>query len=338
MHLWPQACKAHLVQNKLRGDEPVTIPAKISQFMSARTLLLSAGLSAMMLAGTPTAFAAGGGGGGGSAPSQSAPRYDPAEEYRLGVEALNAEEFSTAIKHFKRVTREAKRDPASHYLLGVSYMRNGDTKKARKPLERAVKYAPDMIQAQRDLALVYLGLDQGEDAMSILASLKERQSSCADQCSDKAALSQAVSAIENALGSGEVLSHFGPNISSLAHASQGDATYAQAVGLINQGQYEDALVSLRQASIAFGPHPDILTYQGFANRKLQRYQVAEGYYKQALSIAPDHLGALEYYGELKVERGDMAGARAHLAALDRLCSFGCYEAEELRNWIKNGQS
>ena len=38
-----------------------------------------------------------------------------------------------------------------------------------------------------------------------------------------------------------------------------------------------------------------------------------------------------------VERGDLAGARAKLAQLDRICSFGCYEAEELRRWIESGR-
>jgi hypothetical protein len=56
-----------------------------------------------------------------------------------------------------------------------------------------------------------------------------------------------------------------------------------------------------------------------------------------LAIAPRHRGALEYYGELKVERGDLAGARRMLARLDRACSFGCAEAEELRRWIDAGR-
>ena len=34
---------------------------------------------------------------------------------------------------------------------------------------------------------------------------------------------------------------------------------------------------------AFGAHPDILTYLGFANRKLGRFDVAEDYYRQALA-------------------------------------------------------
>ena len=64
----------------------------------------------------------------------------------------------------------------------------------------------------------------------------------------------------------------------------------------------------------------------------ERIETAEA----ALAIAPAHRGATEYYGELKVERGDMAGARLMLAALDRTCAYGCAEAEELRRWIDAG--
>lgn len=303
-----------------------------------RPVLCALAAASVLLASGTAAIAAGGGGGGGSvSPSQSAPRYDPAEEYRKGVEALNQEQFDTAAKHFRRVTKVSKRDPNSHYLLGVSYMRGGNAKKARKPLERAVKYAPDLLPAHRDLAMVYMELERSDDANAVLADLKAKQAACAGNCQEKATIDAIVSEVENAL-SGAALSHFGPSQALLAKASVGDARYGQAIGLINEGKYELALISLKEAGIAFGPHPDILTYQGFANRKLSRFEQAETYYQRALNVAPDHLGALEYYGELKVERGDIDGAKAHLAKLEELCTFGCYEAEELRRWIANRTS
>ena len=50
----------------------------------------------------------------------------------------------------------------------------------------------------------------------------------------------------------------------------------------------------------------------------------------------NHRGATEYYGELKVERGDIKGAKLMLSKLDGLCSFGCVDAEVLRQWIAKG--
>jgi len=303
---------------------------------------------AVLLAGalvfTPLtlATAAGGGGGGGSvggsgSPSSSAQRYDPAEEYRFGLEALEAGEFAKAAKHFKRVTRVARSNADAHYLLGVSYLRDGKAKKARKPLENAIKRAPDMIPAHRDLAIAYTQLDRSDDAQEILSQLGARSSQCGETCADKPYIDQAISAIEGALA-GDTQASIGPDTALLADAKSADALYYQAVGLINEGNYEAALRRLDRAALAFGPHPDILTYQGFANRKLARFGTAEVYYNRALAVAPEHLGALEYYGELKVERGDMAGAKAHLAKLDELCTFGCYEAEELRSWIDNADT
>jgi len=105
------------------------------------------------------------------------------------------------------------------------------------------------------------------------------------------------------------------------------------VSLINEHRYQDAIDALQRARATFGAHPDVLTYLGFANRKLHRYDIAEGYYRQALAVAPNHKGATEYFGEMLVERGDLAGARRMLARLDSICTFGCAEAEELRRWV-----
>jgi Flp pilus assembly protein TadD len=123
-----------------------------------------------------------------------------------------------------------------------------------------------------------------------------------------------------------------------ASEAAGDRAYLDAVGLINEGRYEAAIASLQAARATFGPHPDVLTYLGFANRKLGRFEIAEGYYRQALTADPNHKGATEYFGELMVERGDIDGARTMLARLDSLCDFGCAEADDLQRWIDKGFS
>jgi Flp pilus assembly protein TadD len=123
-----------------------------------------------------------------------------------------------------------------------------------------------------------------------------------------------------------------------ASAGGGDRAYLDAVSLINDHRYEAAIASLEAAKAAFGPHPDILTYLGFANRKLGRFEIAESYYKAALAASPGHRAASEYYGELMVERGDKAGARRMLASLETSCTFGCAEADELHRWIDAGHA
>jgi len=53
----------------------------------------------------------------------------------------------------------------------------------------------------------------------------------------------------------------------------------------------------------------------------------------ALAIDPDHKGANEYLGELYVETGRMELARKHLATLDKICTFGCEEYDDLKATI-----
>lgn len=301
----------------------------------AAALVLAGGLIAAPA--SLVSAAGGGGGGGGSAPSASGPQYDPADEYREGVAAYNAGNFDLAARHFKKVTRVARRNGEAHYLLGLSYMQAGKTKRARKPLENAVKYSPDRIEVKRDLALAYIQLERMDDAREMLADLTALNAQCGGSCADQAVLTQSIAAVESAMG-GEAQASLGPSLKAFADLSAKDALYYQAVSAINRDEHEEGLRHLRKAALAFGPHPDILTYQGFANRKLGRFDVAQAYYNRALAVAPNHLGALEYFGELKVERGDIAGAKANLAKLDALCDFGCFEAEELRTWIEKAQS
>lgn len=57
------------------------------------------------------------------------------------------------------------------------------------------------------------------------------------------------------------------------------------------------------------------------------------FYNEALRIDPKHRGALEYSGELYLMTGDLARAEQRLAALDKLCTFGCEEYTDLKKAI-----
>ena len=166
-----------------------------------------------------------------------------------------------------------------------------------------------------------------------MAALKAMQEACAGSCAEAPKFADAVAKLEAAMAAGkQATAPVEPTI-RLAQASAADVTYVSAVSLINEKRYPEAIAMLEHALWTTGPHPDVLTYLGFANRKLRNYGIAEGYYREALAIAPRHRGALEYYGELKLERGDVSGATAHLAKLEKICGFGCQEADELRRWI-----
>jgi tetratricopeptide (TPR) repeat protein len=309
---------------------------RLAAAMSLPALLLIAGPAYPAGAG---AGSGGGGGGGGSdvngrmSPSSSAPAYDAAAEYRKGMEALQAKNYKDALKAFRNVLTVAPKDANSNYLAGVASAGTGDDKRAESYYAKAVRADGNMVPAHRELALTRLKLGDREGAAKAREALAKKAAGCGT-CATAADLKAALDAVDAALSGTPQAALDLPR--AFASAEQGDTAYLGAVALINERRYGEAIDSLQAARASFGPHPDVLTYLGFANRKLGRYEDAEGYYRAALAVAPRHRGALEYFGELKVERGDLAGARANLALLDASCAYGCYEAEELRRWIATG--
>ena len=304
-----------------------------------RSLNVTAMALVLALARGTVAMASGGGGGGMSAspeaPSASAPRYDPAAEYAKAIAALKAGQFRAAASAAQHVTDAAPRNADGWRLLGAARAGDNDWRSARRAYERAVRLVPDDIEAHGGLGLALANLKDPKSEAE-LGWLRSRAESCGTACPNASQLQALSAAIQRASEAGPRPSASNDRSLLFSHGD-GDVAYVTAVSLINERRFDEALASLDAASAALGPHPDILTYQGYAWRKKGDYARAEGYYRQALAIDPRHIGAIEYYGELKVARGDLPGARLMLARLDRLCAFGCADAEELRRWIDAGR-
>jgi tetratricopeptide (TPR) repeat protein len=296
--------------------------------------------AAMALLGAPMgALASGGGGGGGgfgggSVPSAQAPSYDPVVEYRNGLADLQSGKFKDAERDFDHVLEVAPKNADALFMMGMAKVGRGDLKGAERAYEKSLKSDPKKLAAARELAITDAKLGHADKATAQLDALKARATTCADTCPEASDLKAAIDAVQAALSPKATASIKPPSL-LFGDAAHGDLSYVQAVRLINEGRYEDALARLREASAVFGPHPDVLTYTGYAYRKLRQYDQAEAYYRQALAIAPNHVGATEYYGELMVVRGDMAGAKHMLSRLETECTFGCVEIEDLRRWIEN---
>jgi tetratricopeptide (TPR) repeat protein len=299
--------------------------------------LAAAVLAGWLLGGVAHADGGGGGGGSmGSMPSASTPSYDVAAEYARGVEAMRGQDYKGAEKAFGHVLSVTPKNADVLLLMGAAQTEQGDLKAGRRTFEKVLKIDPDRVAGHRALGVALARLKETDKAKAELDLLKAKAATCGDTCPESAELKGAVEAVEAAL-SATAPAAFQDLAPPLPDAAQGDRSYLAAVGLINSGRYPEALRALDAAEAAFGPHPDVLTYIGYAYRKMGRYDVAETYYRQALAVDPDHRGATEYYGELKVERGDMAGARRMLARLDDICGFGCPQAEDLRRWVDLGR-
>jgi Flp pilus assembly protein TadD len=304
-----------------------------------RLLMVVVGCATLGLASSlPLAvLASGGGGGGGSAPSASGPMYDPAAEYQKGLEAISNGKWKDAQRAFNNVTDAAPKAFEGWFMLGYAKGGGGDPKGARRAYERATKLKPEDIAARRELAINLARIGETEKALSELTLLQGRAATCAESCPDAALLKSGIAAIETALAPpAQAMQPTPQSFVAPPRPDQGDQAYADALTLVNQGRMDDAWSALGKAELALGPHPDILTYKGYVRRRMGQTHMAEDYYRQALAMAPEHRGALEYYGELKVLQGDLAGARHLLARLDQVCAFGCPEAEELRRWIATG--
>jgi Flp pilus assembly protein TadD len=300
-------------------------------------ILLCLGLSGPVLA-NGGGMMGGIGNGGSGMPSTTFQAFDPAKEYQKGLDALNSNDFKTAARSFDRVLSVAPKNVQTLVVDGFAKANLNDASGARDAYKKALSVEPNHIMARRGYALALVSLGDKDGAAKELDTLKQRAQTCAGTCPDAADLNAAVAAVEAAANApaGGKQSSIAPPSLLFGDARSGDRAYVTAVSLINEHRYEDALRSLRKAESAFGPHPDVLTYIGYTYRKMGKYDTAETYYRQALAIAPGHRGATEYYGELKVERGDIKGAKVMLAKLDSMCSFGCVDAEVLRQWIAKG--
>ena len=297
------------------------------------TRAMLAGSFVALLSTSSIGLANSSGGSMSSAPSMSAPEFDAAAEYRSGIDALKASRFADAKKSFARVLEVAGTDANANFLAGLADAGLNDLKSAARHYERATKSNGKMVEAHQELAVTYAKLGQRDKAEAELAKLQKLDADCKGSCDNAQSIKDAITAVQAALAAPpQARLETRPPL-LFASAEGGDHAYLEAVGLINDHRYAEAIASLKRAETAFGAHPDILTYLGFANRKLGRYDVAERYYREALTAEPKHKQATEYYGELMVERGNLRGARSLLARLDSLCTFGCFEADELRQWI-----
>jgi tetratricopeptide (TPR) repeat protein len=81
-------------------------------------------------------------------------------------------------------------------------------------------------------------------------------------------------------------------------------------------------------------HADVYNYYAFSLRKTGDLTNAATFYRKALDFDANHLGALEYQGELFVELGQIDKAKANLAKLVLLCPNGCEEREDLEKAIQ----
>jgi len=117
-------------------------------------------------------------------------------------------------------------------------------------------------------------------------------------------------------------------------AKSDPAWLTDARASIKADKYDQAIQQLQAANDTSSA--DWNNLLGYSLRKKQPPDLvgAEKYYQAALKIDPNHRGALEYYGKLKLINNDLPGAEALLARLDKVCTFGCEEYSDLKGAVQ----
>ncbi len=111
------------------------------------------------------------------------------------------------------------------------------------------------------------------------------------------------------------------------------APLAAAQAQIKAQRWGAALEELRRVNAK--ADADWNNLMGYALRKQATPDLdgAQRHYDAALRLNPQHLGALEYAGELALMKRDPATAEAHLALLAKLCTSPCEPLDDLKRAV-----
>lgn len=111
--------------------------------------------------------------------------------------------------------------------------------------------------------------------------------------------------------------------------------YKNAERLIYKERYEEAIEELDKVLSKDKKNADAWNLFGYASRKTGNLVSADKAYARALDLNPEHLGALEYQGELFIMQGRIDMAKGNLAVLETLCPDSCAEREDLSEALAN---
>ena len=118
-------------------------------------------------------------------------------------------------------------------------------------------------------------------------------------------------------------------------AKSEDPAVKTAQAAIAAGDYASAQLALKVSLAADPGNADLHNLYAYALRKGPNpdMDLVFKHYQEALRIDPKHRGAQEYIGEAYLMVNNLPKAKEHLAALDKLCFFGCSEYDELKKAI-----
>jgi len=117
--------------------------------------------------------------------------------------------------------------------------------------------------------------------------------------------------------------------------TQADPVLQVANAAIAKKDWVAAQTTLKQALVGNAQNADYHNLYAYSMRKGANpdMKLVFFHYEEALRIDPKHRGAHEYIGEAYLQVGNLAKAKEHLAALDKLCFLGCEEFTDLKTAV-----
>lgn len=112
-----------------------------------------------------------------------------------------------------------------------------------------------------------------------------------------------------------------------------DPDLALAREAVEKKAWPEAIRLLEKVATQRGASADVENLLGYAERNQGHLDAAFAHYEKALRLDPRHRGAHEYVGEAYLLVGNLAKAKEHLAALDKLCFFPCEEYRDLKKSV-----
>ena len=111
-----------------------------------------------------------------------------------------------------------------------------------------------------------------------------------------------------------------------------DPIIQTAQAAIDRKDWDTAQAILLKALTDKPQNADYHNLYAYSTRKSAHpdMEVVFSHYLEALRIDPKHLGAHEYLGEAYLQVNNLPKAKEQLAALDKLCFFGCEPYSDLK--------
>jgi tetratricopeptide (TPR) repeat protein len=128
------------------------------------------------------------------------------------------------------------------------------------------------------------------------------------------------------------------SVTASADWAQLDPDFAAGKKAMAVGDWNGAIAALKSAALHDPRNADIQNYIGYSYRRLRQPELAFTHFRQALALNPRHRAAHQHIGEAYLTIGNLAAAKEHLAALERICLIPCDEYGDLQRVIRRFES